>query len=192
MGLFFVVAIVVMNLALVLAGACVLSPRIPTVTVKRILLSYGTLCLCYVVLELVFFVREGFAVAEGITVYDRPCAAFDAAAGYRWQPGVARILRIVGNAVAYDQRFRANNCGYISSRDYTYRKPRPNVKRIVVLGDSFSAGDYLSVPLPDRLHELLQSGMQEERIPYEVYSFALPGQGLQNWHSILFRGGVLM
>ena len=187
MGLFFVVAIGVMDMALVLAGACVLSPRVPAVTVKRILLSYCTSCLCYVMLEFVFFVREGFTAAQAITVYDRPCAAFDPVAGYRWQPGVARILRIVGNEVAYDQRFRANNCGYISSRDYTYRKPRRDVKRIVVLGDSFSAGDYLSVPLPDRLHELLQSGMQEEPIRYEVYSFALPGQGLQNWHSIFFR-----
>jgi hypothetical protein len=76
--------------------------------------------------------------------------------------------------------------GYISQQDYTHRKSTPSSFRFVVFGDSFTSGHFLEMPWPDRLQRLLNSRASANG-ENEVYSFAVNGGGLANWHSIFFK-----
>lgn len=155
------------------------------------LLAAAAALLAYLMIEGALYVLAGFDrdAARG-TLYriedlylsNRPIAVFDRVSGYRRPPGPTRIARIVHDAVVFDHVFTPNNAGYISGRDYAPARP-PDTARVVVLGDSFTAAEFNPRPWPDTVHLALQG---RAPTPVELYSFAVNGGGLGNWHSIFF------
>lgn len=114
-----------------------------------------------------------------------PPAEFDPVMGFRWLSDRIRWVGIVNSEVVFDNTFSGNNYGYICSYNYTPKKPSPEIFRFAVLGDSFTAGLELTTPWPERLQQLLCSRAEKCRV--EVYSFAIDGGGLLNWHSVLTK-----
>lgn len=166
-----------------------------TTWLSNALLFTLSLALTWAVIEGMLLWRAGFGPGAssggnggGLYRYDdlyvssQPIAVFDRVSGYRRTPGPTRIVRIVRDHVVFDQTFAPNNVGYISARDYVRAKP-PGTTRIVVLGDSFTAAEFNPAPWPDRVHEALKD---RSGAPIEIYSFAINGAGLGNWHSVFF------
>ncbi len=116
--------------------------------------------------------------------FSKPCLEPDLIRGYRWHEEDIRLLKVVRGKEVFDNTFRVNNDGYHSGKDYKKRKAE-NVKRFIVFGDSYTAAEFLKTPWPDATEGLLQ---KESTLFYpEMYSFALDGIGLSNWHSIFFN-----
>src|SRR5437016_5523637 len=91
----------------------------------------------------------------------------DPTIGYRYTPNFRRSLPRPGGG---EYTLLTNAIGIRSEREYAIPKP-PGVFRIVVLGDSFAAGQYVSND--QRFSEIL-----ERRLPnVQVMNFALEGTG---------------
>lgn len=139
--------------------------------------------LIYFACETAVFIFFGFKTQDKRMVsFSKSCAEYDPVTGYRWTCGPVRFTRIINNEVVYDNVFPVNNMGFPSRRDFFSRK-KNNAYRIIVLGDSFSSGEYLSVPWPERLEQLLRAANPGRNI--EVYNFSLSGCGLPFWDSIM-------
>ncbi len=91
----------------------------------------------------------------------------DPTVGYRYIPDFRRTLIRPGGA---EYVLTTNSFGIRSDREYTKTKP-PGIFRIIVLGDSFAAGQYLSND--QRFTELLERRLKNT----EVMNFALEGTG---------------
>ena len=91
---------------------------------------------------------------------------YDPIIGYRYIPGLrARIPHEGGGYL-----FQVNSSGFRCRHDFTPRK-KEGKRRILLFGDSFTAGDGVSDG--KRFGDIL-----EELIPdLEVYNFGLPGSG---------------
>jgi hypothetical protein len=86
--------------------------------------------------------------------------------GYRFTPNLkARIPHESGGYLV-----RANNSGFRCNHDFVTRK-RPGLSRILLFGDSFTAGD--GVSNEHRYGDLLEKKISN----LEVYNFGLPGTG---------------
>ena len=107
-------------------------------------------------------------------------AYYDIFSGYKWQSGYTRVVRIWKGEIIFDNQFHANNYGYVSNQNYFPQKDE-NTYRIIVLGDSFTAGTMYGETWPDRLQALLNKNANN-KYKYEVYSFALDGIGIDNWY----------
>ena len=66
---------------------------------------------------------------------------------------------------------RTNNWGFRSEFDFHEKKSDPNIKRILLFGDSFTAGE--GVSNKKRYSDVLQSLLPN----CEIYNFGLPGSG---------------
>ncbi len=129
---------------------------------------------------------SGTARYEDVMLISKPAAVFDRVRGYRRVPGPVRAARIMRDELIYDGTVTPNNAGFLSARDYTYRKASSATVRLIVFGDSFSAAGFMGIPWPDRVHEALRRDGTEAP-PVELYSFSLDGAGIANWHSIFFN-----
>jgi len=118
-------------------------------------------------------------------VFNRVCAKYDSISGYKWQPVDCRITKIVNRKIIFDHKFRPNQQGYLSNLDYQFQKKDSSVIRYLVFGDSFAAGMYLEHSWPDYLQEKLDRKFPERK--FEIYSFAIDGAGLFNWHRIFIN-----
>jgi hypothetical protein len=148
-----------------------------------------SLAVSYALVECVYYLLAGFEPEPSNlsnTWIDRKAAAFDPTCLYRWSTGKSRIARIHHGQIVFDQIFTANNRGFISGHDYAYERP-DGTKRIVVFGDSFTAGEYLPVPWPDRAQEILERSREPNAPRIELDSFAVDAGGLANWHHIFFQ-----
>jgi hypothetical protein len=153
----------------------------------------ASLAVAFGLIEAGLLVSAGFgAHAAGVFrfknlyVSNRPIAVFDRIMGYRRLPGPTRIVEIIQDKLVFDHTFTPNNMGYITARDYTYKKPSRDVTRLMVFGDSFTAAEFNQVPWPDRVQDMLhRAGGPGANL--ELYSFAVNGAGLGNWHSIFFN-----
>lgn len=95
--------------------------------------------------------------------------------GYRFVPGLkARIQTEAGGYL-----IRVNGDGFRSEREFAREKP-PNQRRILLFGDSFTAGDGVS-------NRKRYSDLLEQMIPnLEVFNFGLPGTGTDQ-HYLVYR-----
>lgn len=179
-------------------GICIVVATLILILLKRrLLLSLNGFMFITALLYMFFlseviinsFVKHGY-LKSLVTVDDGTMGAFnkppvvpDTVKGYRWIDDSVRIFKAVHGNVVFDRTFKANNKGYISPNDYHYEK-KPGVFRIIVLGDSYTAAEYIKVPWPERAEQLLQQN--NDSLEVELYSFALDGTGIVNWHSIFF------
>jgi hypothetical protein len=120
--------------------------------------------------------------ADG-TFFSAPPAEFDPIMGYRWLRGPIRLLRVMNGELITDSTCSGNNYGYNCSYDFTPKKPSRRTYRLVVLGDSFTAGLNMPLSWPQRLQQLLRS-RPDRWHEVQVYPFAIDGGGLVNWYSV--------
>jgi len=116
----------------------------------------------------------------GFGAFNGPCADYDNIRGFRWNGEAPRISKIINNHVVYDHYFHLNEQGFYFDIDFKKIKSDSLSKRLIVLGDSFTSGEYLEKPWPVRFNEL--SGSDKK-----LYSFSVNGGGLFNWYSIFFN-----
>jgi hypothetical protein len=86
--------------------------------------------------------------------------------------------------IRLEVRYRTNNLGFISSRDYFPRRDREREFRIAVIGDSLTAAREMKIPWPDLLEDFLRAdGELARRVGREprVYNLGLPGAGFEHF-----------
>jgi len=160
---------------------------------KNFILLFTTFNLCYLVVELTTWFLSGFPALNIVHIDDRidnrvfmfnkAPFVYDFSSGYKWVPNSnCRVVLIAANGIStvFDRVIKINNAGYISSRNYSSRKDS-TVKRYLVLGDSFTAGEYNAESWVDNLQDI----MKDKKL--EFYSFSLSGIGVINWNSIFFN-----
>ena len=125
------------------------------------------------------FRLERTDINSGFGYFNEACARFDKTAGFVWLPGEHRIFKGNSNAVVYDNHFKVNNRGYYASTDYEFQQSDSTKRRFLILGDSFTAAEFLEEPMVDYLNGRLKGS--------EFYSFSVNGGGLANWHSIFYN-----
>ncbi len=110
-----------------------------------------------------------------------PLMQYDSIRGYRLASTdkACRNLKITKNVVEYDVQVNVNNVNL--SSHYNYQKEKPDsVTRLIVFGDSFSAGLFMDSSWVD----ILQANFIAKGLPIELYNFSIDGGGLTNWHQI--------
>lgn len=143
------------------------------------LLSVSIL-VCIFLIELLYSAFLSYA-PKRVHVYDAPYARFDVDTGYLLLPGPKRSVSFHGGKLLWNTTVRPNNLGYNSSNDYEFKKPTPDTKRFIILGDSFTAGDNMDVPWVDKFNEMIAP------IGGQAYAFSQQAIGLDNWHGIFFK-----
>jgi 2-polyprenyl-3-methyl-5-hydroxy-6-metoxy-1,4-benzoquinol methylase len=97
----------------------------------------------------------------------KPYIEHDALIGYRYVPDIKLMLPRPGGGTYH---FQTNSQGIRSSREYGLKKPA-GTKRIIICGDSMSAGQFVS-------NEHRMSEQLERRVPgLEVINLSLEGSG---------------
>lgn len=134
------------------------------------------LFICFTVLRPDFFSLDGGILAAT----DRPYTRFDSISGYKYIPGSPRLVTISDDSLVIDHRMHINSRGYSSIYDYNFGK-RAGVKRWMVIGDSYSAGEITDSTWVD----LLQRQIGTDSV--ELYNFSLHGSGIAGWHHIFFK-----
>ena len=108
---------------------------------------------------------------------------FDPIRGYRLNATPSRHAQITLGTLEYVSVLRGNSQGFPDRDDFSPARSDPDRVRIAVLGDSFTAAQYLGVNWPDKVEDLAQ----EAGIDLELLNFSLDGGGIVNWWSILTR-----
>jgi 2-polyprenyl-3-methyl-5-hydroxy-6-metoxy-1,4-benzoquinol methylase len=104
---------------------------------------------------------------KGASIDTKPYVEHDELIGYRYIANLDLRLPRPGGGTYH---FRTNSQGLRAQRDYTFKKP-PETVRIILCGDSMSAGQFVSNE--HRLSEQL-----ERRVPgLEVINLSLEGSG---------------
>jgi hypothetical protein len=88
--------------------------------------------------------------------------------------------------IRLEVRYRTNNLGFVSGRDYFPRRDRAREFRIAVVGDSLSAAREMKIPWPDLLEDFLRDDPRVAalgRTP-RVYNLGLPGAGFAHFARI--------
>ena len=97
----------------------------------------------------------------------KPYIEYDALIGYRYVPNINLMLSRPGGGTYH---FQTNSQGIRSSREYAFKKP-PGTTRVILCGDSMSAGQFVS-------NEQRMSEQLERRVPgLEVINLSLEGSG---------------
>jgi hypothetical protein len=108
---------------------------------------------------------------------------FDPIRGYVLTEQPSRWGRITNGTFEYVAWLKGNSQGFPSRTDFSPARPDSSIRRIAVLGSSYSAGDYLDTNWPDRAQALAEAGGEQ----LQLLNFSLDGLGLANWWSILTR-----
>lgn len=142
-------------------------------------LSYGVVEITYSALYVNGWVApvEPFWVSEesGKTVH------FDPVLGYRLTTTPSRVAKISHGEVEFRAVLQGNAQGFTDSKDFTVRAADPGVRRIAVIGNSFTAAQYLEQDWTEKVETYaLQAGK-----PIEMLNFAVAGAGLANWWSVI-------
>ena len=114
----------------------------------------------------VFLARKDGGDASS-SIDTKPYVEHDPLIGYRYTPNLDVILPRPGGGTYH---FQTNSRGIRSSREYPFKKP-PGTTRIILCGDSMSAGQFVS-------NEQRMSEQLERRVPgLEVINLSLEGSG---------------
>ena len=155
-------------------------------------LLLGSLTVTYLMLELLAYlllcfdvVRPDVASVMGSNfgATSRPYVKYDSTSGYKYVPGTAHLVNIQQHEIVNEVQLHINKQGYCSINDFSERKIDSTKKRLVVLGDSYTAGEIVDTAWPD----LVNKRFQHIGSKVELYNFGLEAAGISNWHRIFFK-----
>jgi hypothetical protein len=106
---------------------------------------------------------------------------FDPVLGYRLTQTSSRTARIDNGELEYLGVYRGNKQGFPDADDFTIKKPSKEIKRYLVLGDSYSAAQYIQMNWPDYVEK------HDPSHTLQLYNLSTDGGGLGNWWSNLIR-----
>jgi len=147
--------------------------------------GFGVLC-GYLMAELAVTAYHGFSWAgSSMWLFDESgkTVHFDPIRGCMLTEQPSRWGRITEGTFEYVASLKGNSQGFPTRTDFGPARPDGSTRRIAVLGDSFSAGDFLEMNWPDRAQALAEAGGEK----LQMLNFSLEGIGLANWWSILTR-----
>ena len=101
---------------------------------------------------------------------------FDSIRGYMLTKQPSRWTRITNGTVEFVGWMKGNSQGFPSRTDFGPARPDGSTRRIAVLGDSFSAAEYLDTNWPDRTQALAEASGEK----LQLLNFSLDGIGLAN------------
>jgi len=101
--------------------------------------------------------------------------------GYHLTPLPSRFTRITHGIPEYVGTLRGNAQGFPDQDDFARERARAGTPRLAVFGDSYTAGQYLSINWPDRTEELSLAAGQD----LQLLNLSTDGGGLANWESNL-------
>lgn len=131
--------------------------------------------------ELVLYLKSK---PQQVTGYNKESAEPDFVRGYRWTARKIRYFKTASGETIFDNYFSTNEQGWVMDNDYQYQKSGDGTKRWMLFGDSFSTGIMLDTNLPNRIQE----SMNRDSLSHsEIYSFAVDGGGIMNWHRTFFK-----
>ncbi|NLX12033.1 MAG: hypothetical protein GXY44_00055 [Phycisphaerales bacterium] len=122
-------------------------------------------------------------IGQSVWIFEHPeqTMVFDPVMGYRLTEVPSRIARITRGQVEYVSVMRGNNQGFPDRDDFGPERSEPNTIRVAVIGDSFTAGEYLDYNWPDRTEQILHVHGES----WQLLNFALGGVGLANWRNFI-------
>jgi hypothetical protein len=159
-------------------------------SVKRVLLFFSVLILSYAVAEAVYSTLIISGVLQGRktiwfqeSVPGNTVVTFDPVVGYKIGNVQSRYGAVRDDGVVESLGLlHGNNLGFPDSKDFYLSPIDTTVKRIAVLGDSFTASQFTKRSwvevLESEMNELLSDSI-------ELYNFAIDGGGVANWSSII-------
>ncbi|MDA0834052.1 MAG: hypothetical protein O2955_19980 [Planctomycetota bacterium] len=158
---------------------------------KQLLLAWCSTLLTFALLEGVLSTLyandfiELFTSKTSMMVYEQSekSLLFDPIRGYRLTETPARFMRFTVSQPEYVGTLRGNAQGFPDRDDFTTKKTDPHRRRFAVLGDSFTAAQFIERNWPDRVEELLQG----QGVDVELFNFSVDGGGLMNWWSVITR-----
>lgn len=147
----------------------------------NILMTISSLTYSYLFCEAVYVILILFNVVNSplpgdTVIYNKSPLYVNHISGFKYFPGEIRCARVLNGKLLFDNTFSVNNKGYVSDIDFEFQKD-PKTYRFIVLGDSFTAGEYIQMAWPSRLNTY-DFG---DSVRYEFYSFALGGSGFAKW-----------
>lgn len=154
---------------------------------RRFLFPVFSLITSYLVFEtLVTFVSAYIvAVPLGTTIYMSETSGktvrFDPVRGYRLSPVPSRFARKTNGELEFVGTWKGNNEGFADRDDFSPARDKPDVIRLAVFGDSFTAAQYLSKNWPDAVEDMSHDA------PVQLLNFSIDGGGIANWRSVLIN-----
>jgi|GEM_PF-2241633 len=152
-------------------------------------LFLGSAVISYILFEVAYFLALAAGVPlenhpiRNLAAWSAPIARFDPNFGYRFNPKLTNDgLRVVkGDLQFYYKNIKFNSDGFRSN--YEYHRKKDGKYRVVIYGDSFTAGLY-----QDRSWtESLNDDYRESGKNVEILNFSFDGGGVFNWHSHYFN-----
>lgn len=119
-------------------------------------------------------------VFNKLPFYGENSVSFDSISGYRWNKNGVTVRKQAMETTVFENTFRGNNYGMHSKREYLPQKRYPNIKRWIVLGDSFTDAYFLRNNWVDVVDGLSRQSADS----IELYSFSINGGGIKNWYQI--------
>lgn len=137
------------------------------------------LLICFEIIRPDFYSLNG----NNFGAANQPYVRFDSISGYKYIPGKPRIVKVQDGTLVYDHILSVNNRGYCSVFDFPYKKAGKSKKRLIVFGDSFSAGEITDTTWVD----LLNIKMAGSAKSIELFNFGLEATGISGWHNTFFK-----
>jgi hypothetical protein len=152
-------------------------------TLFKVTLFVIVLILGLVVVDVIYslfafaFMKQSFTL---ITRTSQNPMQFEKRSGFVFASEPIRVQRIINGETEYTATVKGNRQGFLDSSDFVPRRPRPQTRRFVVMGDSFTAAHYLNRNWPERAEQLAR----ERGLDVEFLNFGLDGTGLANWYHV--------
>jgi len=137
----------------------------------------------YLLVELIYSVTTYLRPSGSIFVSEDTgqTVHFDPVMGHRLTQTPSRTARITRGKIEYVGTLVGNAQGYPDRDDFTLERKTQDQRRFIVLGDSFSAGQFLSYTWSDRAEDLFDRNGEN----VELLNMSGDGWGIGNWASIV-------
>ena len=156
--------------------------------VKNFILWLLIIALSYLLLEISYstlYVNGWIAPSQPYWILEDSgkIVHFDAISGVRLTPIPTRVAKFSHGEMEFQMIMHGNNAGFPDRNDFNAYIDEPGVIRIAVLGDSFSAAQYLERDWT----EMVEALAQQVGLSVEMLNFSVSGGGLANWWSVVTR-----